>query len=153
MAGFVPIGPVGAVYAMHGRGNAAGMASVLEDMSASLDAAEWGLIFTAMLTAIGLSMTIVFHTLIHVAWRVHWSWYYLRTISALLTVFGIVYIAEPRPSHWLPSLQNLRDATMRCSLTETKLRMRRWWRWRTKYETKTYASQYFRRCCVFEGAW
>ena len=137
--------PVGAVYAMQGRTmaqNAEGMGTVLQDMAGSLEAAEWTMIFCALLSAFTMSFALVFTILIHAAWRVEWWWYYVRNASVLLASLCIVFLIEPRPSHWWPWLQNCKNTLSstlqgRFSLTECKLRLRRWWKWRTRYATKT----------------
>ena len=71
------------------------MAAVLADMSDSLDSAEWRVIFAALVSALSLSLTICFGVLIHVAWRVHWSWYYLFLFFASLFLGVLVTFSEP----------------------------------------------------------
>ena len=134
---FIPLNPVSAVSALNHHGNE-GVGNLLNDMATALDSAEWYLILGSLVSALCFSMTVVLTVMINVAWRsMHWSWYWLRGIFGLLFIMSLVFLVEPRPSHWLPSLESMAATTRRCSLTECKLRVRRWWRWRTKYAVKT----------------
>jgi hypothetical protein len=64
------------------------------------------------------------------------GWYYCNYVSLLLIALSLVYIVEPRPRHWLVWADGVRRAGVG-SVGELRLRLRRWWRWRKKYETKT----------------
>ena len=114
-----------------------GVASVLEEMSNSIDHAECYLMFCALIAAVSLSFTIVFSILIAFAPRSHPIWYWLAGGSGLISVMSFVLIIEPRPMHWLPSLESILRSMGRLSPTEIKLRVRRWWQWRKRYATKT----------------
>ena len=62
-------------------------------------------------------------------------WYWGGVFSWALTTAAIAYLVEPRPSHWLPSLERIRATLGTPSAWHQSLR--RWWRWRKKYERKT----------------
>ena len=105
-------------------------------MALALDAAEWHLIFGALISALSFSLFMAFTILIKVAFRVHWSWYWLSGFFGSTFVVSIIYLIEPRPSHWLPSLNNITRTTGRCNPKEWMARARRWWQWRKKYESQ-----------------
>ena len=68
---------------------------------------------------------------------VHWGWKLSLGLSATGFVGAIIYLVEPRPSHWLPSLGRLEHLAWTGSWSEHKQRFRRWWRWRKKYAVNT----------------
>lgn len=65
-------------------------------------------------------------------------WWY-RIFYACCCVFAtsLVYLIEPRPMHWLPSLNRLRQGLGLGSFSDLKRRARGWWRWRKRYATRT----------------
>ena len=69
--------------------------------------------------------------------RVHWAWRWSLGISIVSCLGAIIWLVEPRPSHWLPSLSRFEHAAWTNSWNEHKQRMRRWWRWRKKYAVNT----------------
>ena len=113
------------------------MGAVLQDMAESLESAECYLILHALVSAISLCFTISFGVLATVVQHPHWSWRYLCGCSFLAFVVSMVLLVEPRPLHWMPSLEAIWTTLRRCSLSECKVRMRRWWRWRSKYAAKS----------------
>ena len=74
----------GARCLLVGAMGGAGMAALMADMSENLDSAEWRMILAALVSALSLSMCICFTVLIKVAWKVHWSWYYLNAFFFVL---------------------------------------------------------------------
>ena len=58
--------------------------------------------------------------------------------SAFLFVIGLVFLIEPRgPSQWFATLGSMEHAAWTSGLPEMRMRMRRWWRWRKKYASRT----------------
>ena len=69
--------------------------------------------------------------------RVHWGWRVSFGLSVFGFVVALIFLIEPRPSHWLPSLSRFEHSVWTSRWSEHKQRMRRWWRWRKKYATNT----------------
>jgi hypothetical protein len=49
----------------------------------------------------------------------------------------IVYLVEPRPSHWIPAVGQMEHLFWSASFAEQWVRIKRWWRWRRKYASRT----------------
>ena len=113
------------------------LTDLLEDFNQAMDSMEWSLLLSALLFALGMALCMVSSLIIWVVPGVHsYLWHVSAWMGGILCVLSMVYLVEPRPMHWLPWLQNLWDGC-RGGVSEWKLRVRRWWRWRKRYETKT----------------
>ena len=144
-----PLVPVGAPYvlAQHARrrmehgdevtGADAGVGGLLADMADTVDNAECYLLLGLLLNAVSLCVTLVIGIFICVSPRVPTAWYWVCSITGILFCASLALILEPRPMHWLPSLERGWQTLRRCSPSECKARVRRWWRWRTKYSART----------------
>lgn len=122
----------------HYHNNADGLGALLMDLSSSIESVDWSM----LLLGIGLSFSITLTILTGTLWMVShspqfWSW--ACCFCCLSTLAMLVYVIEPRPLHWLPSLRSVCDAASGlCSRpSEIKMRIRRWWRWRNKYAQRT----------------
>ena len=68
--------------------------------------------------------------------QVLFYWKLLMWSSALVTLGLIVYLIEPRPAFWIEMIRSVRRwirTRTGISYTDTRARIRRWWRWRRKY--------------------
>lgn len=70
-------------------------------------------------------------------YRVHWAWHWSLGVSIVSCLGAVIWMVEPRPSHWLPSLSRFEHAAWTSGWNEQRQRMRRWWRWRKKYAVNT----------------
>ena len=135
-----PIGPMGAASALSRRVNGddsadAGVVGLLSEMADHVDSADWQLIVGAIVCAFSFSLFIGFGVLTQVMWKVHSAWYWLTAFFGLTFLLSTIYLVEPRPSHWLPALDNLCRLLGRFNPREWVARGRRWWKWRRKYES------------------
>ena len=132
---FVPFGV--AHPATSFAGSVTPMTDLLEDFNQAMDTMEWSLLISAFVFALGMAVCMVSTLIIWVVPGVHsYLWYMAAWTGGILSVLSMVYLVEPRPTHWLPWLHNAWDGC-RGGFSEWKLRARRWWRWRRRYETKT----------------
>ncbi len=70
---------------------------------------------------------------------VHWCFRWSLWLSWSTFVVALIFLVEPRPSHWLARLGEIEHSVWTSgSVTEQRMRMRRWWRWRKKYATNTH---------------
>ena len=66
------------------------------------------------------------------------SWWKVTLgLCIALLLATVVYLVEPRPSHWVPAVGQMEHLFWSASLSEQWLRVKRWWRWRKKYASKT----------------
>ena len=68
--------------------------------------------------------------------QVLFYWKLLMWSSAFVTLGLIVYLIEPRPAFWIEMIRSVRRwirTRTGISYTDTRARIRRWWRWRRKY--------------------
>lgn len=112
------------------------MVDLLENFSDSLERTEAILILWVVLLSVSVSFAIIAAAMY---WVHPWNriWFHILWVSCTATVVSLVLLIEPRPSHWLPSMEKISSGVAKCSPAEWKLRMRRWWRWRTKYAART----------------
>ena len=68
---------------------------------------------------------------------VHWVFYLVLGLCVPLFVASVVFLIEPRPSHWLVTLGQVRDFMWRATGGGARRRLRGWWRWRKKYAMRT----------------
>ena len=119
--------------------SAAPLGALLSDFSTALDATEWTLLFAAMGFSVSLAafmVTVLVICIVPTPPSHMWMWRIGASGSLLLAMLCIVYIVEPRPSHWLPYLTSFWDGC-HASFSGKKDRVRRWWRWRKRHEMKT----------------
>jgi hypothetical protein len=64
-------------------------------------------------------------------------WKVTLFLCIMLLIGNAIYLIEPRPSHWLPSIGQIEHLFWSASLAEQRERVRRWWRWRKKYAART----------------
>ncbi len=64
-------------------------------------------------------------------------WHRGLYLCLLAFVSTLVWLVEPRPMHWLITLDSARQALGARSFSEYKMRARRWWTWRRKYASRT----------------
>ena len=114
-----------------------GVVGQLEAMASSLDNAEWRMLFYALFAAIGLSVCTSCCIVIYFVPRVDAIIYRFAWGSGLLLLVTLVFIFEPRPQHWLPSLEGVAKAVGSGSGSEWKRRIRNWWKWRTRHHART----------------
>ncbi len=62
-------------------------------------------------------------------------WYWACAIFFSLAAAIAIYLIEPRPFHLGPSLERIRESFS--SPSSWAQNVRRWWRWRKKFEHKT----------------
>ena len=64
-------------------------------------------------------------------------WYVMLVTCVMLCAASVVYLVEPRPSHWLPALSQIEFVAWTSSFAEKRARTMRWWRWRKKYAARS----------------
>ena len=118
-----------------GDGGGSGINDLLDDFT-SLGDIEWKLLVSALVLVMSFVYMLISALLIRLAPN-HLSsyWYFTLYVSAFCFVSTLVYLVEPRPMHWLPMLGRVRRGLG--STSELKRRVRGWWRWRKRYETRT----------------
>ena len=115
-----------------GMGRGEGLTDLLNDFTNVLEGADFGLIGWVIICSFGVSFTMISLVLMLTQPAAR-AWPYVFSGSLMCTLVSIVFLIEPRASHWLPSLAGVCEAFKSCRLSEWKMRWRRWWRWRTKY--------------------
>ena len=140
----IPITAATAMAARQRRADSAdtpghGVGGLLADMAEDLSGAECYLVLCLLSAMCSLTVALCFGILCYVipSHRVHWSWFYLCFLAIICFIGSTVVLIDPRPMHWLPSLSNMAGSCRRCSPTECRMRVRRWWHWRTRYAAKT----------------
>ena len=121
-----------------------GVNNLLESFTMSMDSGELYLLLVAMVLAVSIAFMVVSSILYFVLPDSHHAsakmtnvWFYMMVCSTTSCMVSLVVLIEPRPMHWLPSIESITSSMGRCSPSEWKLRIRRWWRWRTKYAART----------------
>ncbi len=109
----------------------------LEAMASSLDNAEWRMLVYALFAAIGLSVCVSCCIVIYFVPRVDAIIYRFAWGSGLLLVVTLIFIFEPRPQHWFPSLEGALKTFSSGSGSEWKHKIRNWWKWRTRHHART----------------
>ena len=118
-----------------GQAQVDGVGDLLKEFSSAFEVADIKLLLYAIVTALSFSFALVSTILICLMPPPFDTgpWYYCLGGSSLVFVVSLVLLIEPRPSEWLPSLEQFSGSLSRCSITEWKVRFRRWYRWRSKY--------------------
>ena len=127
-----------ALAAQWSSNNPSAINDLLDDFGTLLDT-EWRLLLT--LGSVLVSMVYGIMSVI-VIWSsrgaVHWGFRLSLYVSWSTFVLALIFLVEPRPSHWLARLSEIEHSVWTShSVSEQRMRMRRWWRWRKKYATNT----------------
>ena len=114
------------------------MGELLQDFSDSFDSTDCYLILYMTTFAMSLTLFIVSCLMIWIVpsnpyQQTLFIWTLLAWFSCFAWVVSLVLLVEPRPSHWLPSLQSMRNVVAAGDPRQCKQRLRAWWRWRNKY--------------------
>ena len=113
-----------------------GPLQVLEEFGAAIDGTDLQLLISILILVVLVSFSfialllcmLVPTTLPFVFWGGVGSF-------CLALPLGI-YLAEPRPSHWFPSLESVLYHPSR-TWSDCKMRVQRWYRWRKRYESRS----------------
>ena len=115
-------------------GTTGGMADLLQDIGENLDGTECYLVMGALLAAASCSLSLCFAALIFfLGPRAHPSWWWLSGTFFIVFVVVLILLVEPRPQQGLPSLEVIGRTAARCDPREVRERVKRWWKWRTRY--------------------
>ena len=106
---------------------------LIENFMNAFDATEWTLILHVCLMAISLSVSMVCGICICFLRPCPTPVYYVCNISSIFFAFSLVFLLEPRVSHWLPSLERITSAGRTLNPAEWRTRLKNWWNWRQKY--------------------
>ena len=89
------------------------MAELLQSFSDTFDSSDCYLLLLIMLFALGMVFAILSMLMI---WLIphppHQSlnvWHWVGGVSGCCAIASLVALVEPRPMHWLPSLQSMKD--------------------------------------------
>ena len=116
-----------------GREGGDAMSALLQDFADGADALDCAIFAAILFFALGLTFTLVASVMVFVGPKATiGAWYWVLFASATTMIVSLVYLIEPRVSHWIPSLQSIYKA-ISSGPSEIQGRVRRWWRWRNKY--------------------
>ena len=116
-----------------GREGGDAMSALLQDFADGADSLDCAIFAAIMFFAVGLTFTLVSSVMVFVGPKASLSaWYWVLFGSSTTCIFSLVFLIEPRVSHWIPSLQSMLKAVS-SGPSEVQGRVRRWWRWRNKY--------------------
>merc|ERR1712087_766971 len=122
------------MHAHYGNGN---INDLLEDFNALFDT-DW--VFLLAIAAIIVSFCgalLSAIVMLMAAWPVSWLWKLVFTCCIIIFIIALVFLIEPRPSHWLETIGQIEHLLWTRTFSETRTRVRRWWRWRKKYALRT----------------
>lgn len=109
---------------------------LLDDFGSLLDT-EWRLIAAVFAFVFSFVYTILAIVYMALA-RGHASmWAKVATGSFAVTLLlSSIYLIDPRPRHWFKTVASMEHIAWSFSFGEYRMRLRRWWRWRKKYEVQ-----------------
>ena len=106
---------------------------LIENFLNAFDATEWTLILHVCLMAISLSVSMVCGICIFFMPNCPTACYVICNISSIFFALSLIFLLEPRVSHWLPSLERMSSAGRSLNPAEWRTRLKNWWNWRNKY--------------------
>ena len=116
------------------------MSDLLNEFTSAVESTEITLLVAVCACAVSMAVTIISVLMIWVLpprdTEIVRAMYWIASFSSVLFIGTLIYLLEPRPLHWLPSSETIREAGS-FRLSEWRWRIQRWWRWRRQYETKT----------------
>jgi len=127
------------MQALAGGAGAAGggINELLDDFNALFDT-EWTFITalcSTMISFVGIlcsSLIMMMSRIVNLFW-----WKLTLGLSTLVFVASLIFLVEPRPSHWMATMGQIEHWLWVGSFGEQRMRIRRWWRWRKKYAMRT----------------
>jgi len=124
------LSPLSVAMAFQNTGNQqTGVADLLHLFE---DESDLSLLLWVVLLSLTVAYSFVAATMIFLLPKASHLWYWSCGASVSISLGVLIYLVEPRPLHWLPSLERIR-ATVGTPSSWSQ-GVRRWWRWRKKYE-------------------
>lgn len=112
------------------------LGDLLDDFGSLLDT-EWRLIAAGFIFLISFVYTCLAMTYMAFTRGPVSMWVKVGTGSFAFTLLlSSIYLIDPRPRQWLNTLASIEHTAWSFSLGEYRMRLRRWWRWRKKYEVQ-----------------